>query len=88
MKKNDFLKKWAKRASSGKSVEEFERDVEALIASSIKSAVAAVGRGIKEAAPRCRRDAGKILAAVANEILPAVERALMKVNGIEDVIKP
>jgi hypothetical protein len=52
VKKNDFLKKWAKRASGEKSVEEFERDVESVLATTIRAAIRGVARGIEETAKR------------------------------------
>lgn len=85
MKKNEFLKKWAKRASGEKSVEEFERDVESVLAGTIRATMVGVSRGMQEAAnrPMYRRDAA-LLRSIAKEVVPAVERALLKLNGIEE----
>ncbi|MGI0148699.1 MAG: hypothetical protein ACREDF_04110 [Thermoplasmata archaeon] len=84
MKKNDFLKKWAKRASGEKSVEEFERDVESVLATTIRAAMSGVSRGIKEIARKFERRERAVLEQAASVVPPAVERALMKLNGIED----
>jgi len=84
VKKNDFLKKWAKRASGEKSVEEFERDVESVLATTIRAAIRGVARGIDEAAGHLNWKDAALLRGVANSVAPAVERAIMKLNGIEE----
>ena len=85
MTRADFVRKWSKRASAGRSVEEFERDVEALVQGSIRNAMTALSNGIVRATARFQLPAERrILKLVSREILPAVERALMKYNGIEE----
>jgi hypothetical protein len=84
MKKDDFLKKWAKRASGKTSVEEFERDVESVMADTIRTTIRGVAKGINEIADRQYMTEAVLLRQVAREVGPAVERALMKLNGIEE----
>lgn len=84
MKKSEFLKKWAKRASSGKSVEEFERDVEAVVADTIRLVTRGVARGIEQASSKLYLKDARLLMMIARTIVPSVEKSMMKLNGIQE----
>lgn len=79
MKKAEFLKKWSKAASAGTATELFERDVEALVRSTVRLSCGAVARGIKEGARKYDDIQIKTLVEeIAKTIIPAVEEALAK----------
>ncbi len=83
MTKVEFLQAWAKRATAGGAVENFERDVESLMATTIRATTRGIALGLKEAAfhsPSAMQE--KILRDVAATVIPAVEGAMMKANGI------
>lgn len=85
MKKVEFLERWAKKATSGGSVETFEGDLESLLATTIRAATAGISRGLDAAAsqsPSITHE--RIIREIAASVIPAVESALMKANGIED----
>ena len=85
MTKVEFLTRWAKRATDGKPVESFERDLESLMATTIRAATSGIANGIREASrhsPSAMHE--RILREVAETVVPAVEDALMKANGIEE----
>jgi hypothetical protein len=85
MNKMEFLGKWAKAASGQKSVELFERDLESLLATTIRSSTSGIARGLRNASAKSKSPvASRVLMDVADIVLPAVESALMKVNGIEE----
>ena len=85
MKKVEFLERWAKLATSGKSVESFERDLESLLATTIRAATSGIAQGLNNAADQSVSIMHeRILREVAASVIPAVENALMKANGIEE----
>lgn len=85
MTKVEFLERWAKRATGDKPVESFERDLESLMAMTIRAATSGIAKGLNAAA---RQSVSimheRILREVAATVVPAVEAALMKANGIEE----
>jgi hypothetical protein len=83
--KDEFLDRWAKRATDGKSVESFERDVEALLMTTIRTTATAVTSGLNSAADHAPSIAQeRIVRMLAVNLIPAVESALMKAHGIEE----
>ena len=85
MTKVEFLERWAKRATDGKSVESFERDLESLMATTIRAVTAGVANGLNAAADRSVSIIHeKFLREVAATVIPAVESALIRANGIEE----
>lgn len=85
MTKVEFLERWAKLATAGKPVESFERDLESLMATTIRAATSGIAKGLNAAA---RQSVSimheRILREVAATVVPAVEAALMRANGIEE----
>lgn len=78
MKKNEFLKKWSKRASDDGPTELFERDVESLVRDTVRASVTGISRGIKQASRKYHGRERAILEAISEEVVPSVERALAK----------
>ncbi len=78
MTKVEFLKRWAKRATSGGAVEAFETDVEKLSRSLVLASTSAVVNGLLvgiEKLPKKEQERFRRLIAV---VTPSVERALEK----------
>ena len=79
MKKNDFLLKWAKKATAGGPVEAFERDVETLMRSTIRMTVSAIVNGVLEGASKRKKKSDReLLQEAARQIPVAIESALSK----------
>lgn len=78
MTKREFLKTWAKRASSGGAVEAFETDVEKLTRSLVRCSTSAVVNGLLAglaSLPKRERERFRKLIEVVS---PTVESALKK----------
>jgi hypothetical protein len=83
--KDEFLDRWAKRATGDKSTESFERDVESLLMSTIRIVSTAFKDGMIAAAEQCPSAAQeRILRDLAAAVIPAVESAIIKAHGIEE----
>ena len=76
MKKFEFLRRWAKKATAGGSVEAFERDTETLMRTTIRMTVSAITNGMLEAAKDLSGNERKMIDGIARRIPESVENAL------------
>lgn len=76
MKKVEFLKKWAKRATGGGAVEAFETDVELLAQAIIRCSTSAVVNGLMKGTEDLPPKDQEYFRRLIQTIPPAVEKAI------------
>jgi hypothetical protein len=78
MMKEEFLKRWTKRATGGGAAEAFERDVEVLMRTTIRVSVSAIVNGLLEGAQKAPARKRETIEEIARAIPAATEGALRK----------